>query len=584
MGWGQEFSPASGMESARIWQRHGGHSQRRTRVPKTCLTPIVTLGLTLFVIDTHSVYDTDAGETGMCSNDTHGVGGMTQAHWPLPCTLQPNVGFPAISSFATRPFVVTSFVKWFDVQGFDPAEISNCSVPCVFMHVPAGAPDQCVEMADLVLLSQGVVPPPTYVKPGYQLWGYYSLESSAIYPEMDDPAYMSKYDIEISTRLTSHKQLTARHVPITFAPRMADIVRRPLTEDKRGRGLVLYLQSNCVEQRDAFVATLMKVVPVDSLGACLKNGVYPDNVGTVELLARYKFFIAFENSAATDFVTERIFNAWIAGAVPIYKGAPNIADFAPSPGSYILASDFADAAELGQYLVYLAQNESAWGEYLAFKRPQTLLAEGYLRASRFSFYAPGGERGAQTPFPRAGLRDRASMAGTSEVKCTAHKNSLGETVDEQGIPVLDPRSPCFAAHSLLATDHHRHNRIGACRICQEAHALQRERLQRDGALVEVRLECHRHDCRSLTPHHHHPKRAQGGGNMPLPSHVMADFHSTFPQERETRLLLKEAVQQPGQATVLLVIGEGLQVLLMTGAPALVCDKLLASVCLASRHR
>ena len=72
--------------------------------------------------------------------------------------------------------------------------------------------------------------------------------------------------------------------------------------------------------------------------------------------------------------------------------------------------------------------------------------------------------------------------------------------------------------------------------------------------------------------------------MPLPSHVMADFHSTFPQERETRLLLKEAVQQPGQATVLLVTGEGLQVLLMTGAPALVCDKLLASVCLASRHR
>ena len=39
-----------------------------------------------------------------------------------------------------------------------------------------------------------------------------------------------------------------------------------------------------------------------------------DNVGTVELLARYKFFVAFENSVAHDFVTERVYNAWIAGA------------------------------------------------------------------------------------------------------------------------------------------------------------------------------------------------------------------------------------------------------------------------------
>ena len=40
---------------------------------------------------------------------------------------------------------------------------------------------------------------------------------------------------------------------------------------------------------------------------------YRDNVGTVQLMARYRFFVAFENSIADDFVTERVFNAWIAG-------------------------------------------------------------------------------------------------------------------------------------------------------------------------------------------------------------------------------------------------------------------------------
>ena len=183
--------------------------------------------------------------------------------WPLKCVLQPNVGFPDVDSFTERPFVVASFIRWFDVQGFDPAEIAACSVPCLFLQLPAAVPDECVEMADLVLISQGVKPPTTFIKPAWQLWGYYSLESPANYPEMNIRAHMALFDLEFSTRLSSH-------VPMTFAPRMHEIVRRPLTQDKKG--LVLYLQSNCVEWRDAFVRNLMEFVAVDSLGKCLKNG------------------------------------------------------------------------------------------------------------------------------------------------------------------------------------------------------------------------------------------------------------------------------------------------------------------------
>ena len=311
--------------------------------------------------------------------------------WPLPprCShLQPHLGFSTVSSFATRPFVVGSFLKWFDVQGFHPGEISNCSVPCLFLHLPSGVSEDCVEAVDLVLLTAAMHPPATSVKSAWQLWGYYSLESSAIYPEMHEATHMAQFDLELSTRLGSH-------VPMTFAPRMPDVIRRPLTEDKSQAGLVLYLQSNCVEWRDAYVSDLMKHVQVDSLGKCLKNGRYPENVGTVELLARYKFFIAFENSIAPDFVTERVFNAWIAGAVPIYLGAPNIEDFAPHAHSLIRAKAFADAGELAKYLNYLDSNSTAWEEYLRFKDPATPLSEGYLRASSYSFYAPDGERGAR---------------------------------------------------------------------------------------------------------------------------------------------------------------------------------------------
>jgi len=74
------------------------------------------------------------------------------------------------------------------------------------------------------------------------------------------------------------------HVPMTFAPRDAEVVRHTLSTEKSDSALALYLQGNCVVdavERDAWVSELMKHVRIDSLGKCLKNGVYPDNVGTV---------------------------------------------------------------------------------------------------------------------------------------------------------------------------------------------------------------------------------------------------------------------------------------------------------------
>ena len=123
-----------------------------------------------------------------CSNEACHGDDVPAGPWPLPCTLQQHLGFPPASAFGTkRPFVVASFLKWFDVQGFDADEIAHCSVPCLFLYLPSGVGESCVEMADLVLMTSSVTPPHTSVKLPWQLWGYYSLESSAIYTHMDDP-------------------------------------------------------------------------------------------------------------------------------------------------------------------------------------------------------------------------------------------------------------------------------------------------------------------------------------------------------------------------------------------------------------
>lgn len=172
-------------------------------------------------------------------------------------------------------------------------------------------------------------------------------------------------------------------------------------------------------ERDSFVASLMTSgVRVDSLGACLKNGEYPRGVSTLETVSRYRYMICIENSAYPSFVTERVFNAWIGGTIPIYRGAPDIADYSPFPGSYILADDFDDTHALAKYLLYLDANHTARNEYLAFKDPSVPLSKGFLHASAQSVYSSGGEAGSTDPFPTApwmrDLADPALMSFTDE--------------------------------------------------------------------------------------------------------------------------------------------------------------------------
>lgn len=49
----------------------------------------------------------------------------------------------------------------------------------------------------------------------------------------------------------------------------------------------------------------------------------------VQLLSKYKFCICFENCVFPGYVTEKIFDALLAGCIPIYFGAPDIEDFVP---------------------------------------------------------------------------------------------------------------------------------------------------------------------------------------------------------------------------------------------------------------
>jgi hypothetical protein len=67
------------------------------------------------------------------------------------------------------------------------------------------------------------------------------------------------------------------------------------------------------------------------------------------VLSQYKFAFCLENTVFPGYITEKIFDALFAGSVPVYLGAPDIADFVPK-NCFIDMRDFESLKQLDLYL------------------------------------------------------------------------------------------------------------------------------------------------------------------------------------------------------------------------------------------
>jgi alpha(1,3/1,4) fucosyltransferase len=75
-----------------------------------------------------------------------------------------------------------------------------------------------------------------------------------------------------------------------------------------------------------------------------------------DTLGRYKFSLCFENSVLKGWITEKIFDCFFAGTVPVYWGAPDIEDHVPAD-CFIDKRRFEDYAELRAHLKALTEKD-----------------------------------------------------------------------------------------------------------------------------------------------------------------------------------------------------------------------------------
>jgi len=76
-----------------------------------------------------------------------------------------------------------------------------------------------------------------------------------------------------------------------------------------------------------------------------------------ELLSRYKFTIAYENTAYPGYVTEKVIDAMVAASVPVYMGAPDILEQLPAE-AFIDARAFSSPEEISARMEQITEIEA----------------------------------------------------------------------------------------------------------------------------------------------------------------------------------------------------------------------------------
>ena len=158
-------------------------------------------------------------------------------------------------------------------------------------------------------------------------------------------------------------------------------MRSPIPEKTAASPAVMFQSSkDNKSRRDVLAGELMRHISVDSYGRFLNNRPPPiPDLGSEtkrKVIADYPFCLALENSIAPDYVTEKLFDCFLAGVVPVYLGAPNVADFAPE-GSYILANSYREPRALADYLKHLLSHPEEYMSYFDWRErplPERLAA------------------------------------------------------------------------------------------------------------------------------------------------------------------------------------------------------------------
>jgi hypothetical protein len=208
-------------------------------------------------------------------------------------------------------------------------------------------------------------------KAANQIWVAWSQECEQHYSRLSNPRFMKQFDLT----MTYHPDADVMH---SYIPE--ELINRSMPAPAPGghEHLSCSFISGWADRsgRMEYLKRLAERMDVHQYGRCGDRAIVNDQGRPSKLstCSRYKFSLAFENAIAPDYVTEKLYEPLVAGSVPVYLGAPNVARLAPREDCFINAADFSGPDELAGYLLELDRDELAYARYLNW-REQPYAAE-----------------------------------------------------------------------------------------------------------------------------------------------------------------------------------------------------------------
>ncbi|XP_068122209.1 4-galactosyl-N-acetylglucosaminide 3-alpha-L-fucosyltransferase 9-like [Hyperolius riggenbachi] len=199
---------------------------------------------------------------------------------------------------------------------------------------------------------------PQQPRPNFQYWVWANVEPPLITKNLDmlDNVF--------------NMTMTFRHDSDIFIPYgQMEILKEPqnFTIPKKSK-LVSWVVSKWYPgvRRITYYEELKKYIPIDVYGAKHTNLSWENFHSTI---SQYKFYLAFENSEYTDYITEKLWsNAFGSWAIPIVLGTSreNYERFIPGD-AFIHVNDFPSAEELASYLLKLDKDDVKYHKYFNWR-------------------------------------------------------------------------------------------------------------------------------------------------------------------------------------------------------------------------
>ena len=264
-----------------------------------------------------------------------------------------------------RGKILNRMVVFYNSMWGGPLEYPAAEIPAPYvLTTDLNALAEAVAVVfHLPTLPANTIPNEIAKRPG-QLWVAWCMECDVHYPQMNDPALMSWFDLTMTYRFDSD-------VPAPYLTPDLDRTLQTTPGHKVNGNLLNAFVSSPHDRsgRTEYLRQLMSCMDVHSYGKLFRNRQLDRDLWRdtkLETMRTYKFTVAFENAIAKDYVTEKFYDPLVAGSVPIYLGAPNIEDFAPGDHCFINAAKWRPEA-LAEYLIELAGNEPEYARLLDWK-------------------------------------------------------------------------------------------------------------------------------------------------------------------------------------------------------------------------